>query len=503
MVVAVIAAPDTPAHRPATGVAEPRVAASWLTRHYGRLRVAVLLLAAFNLTYRLGVESVAEWDESLYATSAWEMLAHGDPIAVTFRGALDYYNTKPPLAVWIIAAAFSVFGVNLLALRLASAAFAWLTVWVLQRWACRTFGPIAAIVSSLTLATSFPFLHLHAGRSGNPDALLTLLILLVLVVLWYAPTRPMLRIWLGPLLAGVFLLKGPAVLLPLALVVGVELVSWSRAQLAWGAVRWAAILFVALVGPWVMLRYRLDGWAFFERMIGYDLVARSVAPLEGHDGNLLYYLDVLVKHQYDWLVGAALLAAIAGRARLARLWRELPSRARHRGAVVLAGWAVATLVVPSLVQTRLQWYLNPFYPLFALGVGWLVAEIVGSGGRARWSGRAVAAVLTLAVVVAEARTLWRLHTVTNFERSVQGVVLEYLRHDSSRRVFRDRLQRAEAFVVEAIGHSRFAVLSDTGALPTDAAPGDLVVVSLDRRPPPGVDRVDAVDGHGIYQVRPR
>jgi hypothetical protein len=39
---------------------------------------AVLALAAFNLTFRLGSEIVTEWDESLYAITASEMVARGD-----------------------------------------------------------------------------------------------------------------------------------------------------------------------------------------------------------------------------------------------------------------------------------------------------------------------------------------------------------------------------------------------------------------------------------------
>jgi 4-amino-4-deoxy-L-arabinose transferase-like glycosyltransferase len=176
------------------------------------------LLAAFNLTYRLGLESVEEWDESLYATTAWEMLQSGDLIGTTFGGELDYYNSKPPLNVWLIAAMFATFGVNLVSVRIVSATAAWLTVLVLQVWTRRIFGPTVSLLSSLVLATTFGFLHLHAGRSGNPDALLTLLILLIVVALWASQQRPWHLAWLGPLLAGAFLLKGMAVSMPLLVV---------------------------------------------------------------------------------------------------------------------------------------------------------------------------------------------------------------------------------------------------------------------------------------------
>src|SRR5712671_1771091 len=99
-------------------------------RHFTTLAVLVLALAAFNLTFRLGREVVTEWDESLYAISASEMVTSGHWIGVTYFGELDYYNSKPPLNVWLIALAFKAFGTNLWSLRLASAGCAWLTVLV-------------------------------------------------------------------------------------------------------------------------------------------------------------------------------------------------------------------------------------------------------------------------------------------------------------------------------------------------------------------------------------
>ena len=33
-----------------------------------------------------------------------------------------------------------------------------------------------------------------------------------------------------------------------------------------------------------------------------------------------------------------------------------------------------TVLIPTLMQTKLAWYLNPFYPLFALLVGRTFAQ---------------------------------------------------------------------------------------------------------------------------------
>ena len=61
------------------------------------LGTAVLALAAVNLGLRLDREMVDVWDESLYATTALEMQRSGNWLVTTFQGAIDHYNSKPPL----------------------------------------------------------------------------------------------------------------------------------------------------------------------------------------------------------------------------------------------------------------------------------------------------------------------------------------------------------------------------------------------------------------------
>ena len=103
-------------------------------RRYAWWASAILLLAAFNLAFRLDREMVDVWDESLFATSALEMLEHRRWAVTTFQGATDYYNSKPPLNVWLIVASFQAFGVGLVALRLPAVICAWLTVAATQWW---------------------------------------------------------------------------------------------------------------------------------------------------------------------------------------------------------------------------------------------------------------------------------------------------------------------------------------------------------------------------------
>ena len=367
-------------------------------RRYRWIAAAILLLAAFNLTFRLGREVVTDWDEALYAITASEMFRSGHWIGTTFFGSLDYYNTKPPLNFWLIAIAFKAFGPSLVALRLASVVSAWLTVFFLQRWSREVFGPAVALGASLVLATTFGFIQLHSGRSANTDAHFTLFVLLTVILLWAARANSWRRLWLGPILAGVFLLRGMAVLMPLAIVCLESL--WAlrrRERRPWGPPLVALLLFVVPVGAWMTARWQLDRWEFLTRVVTYDFVARSVSVIEGHPGSPLYYLNILQKLHLDWLF----LAVVAYVLRPVR-WSHLRMRFEHssdrRSLVVLvAAWMAATLLIPTMMRTKLPWYLNAFYPIFALGVAALVMRAATVVAGRRRVVLAVAAVVALGV----------------------------------------------------------------------------------------------------------
>ena len=372
------------------------------------LTAGVLLLALFNVSFRLNRETVQEWDEALYATSAWEMVQSGQWIAHTFRGEIDYYNTKPPLNFWLIALSFKAFGVGLVSLRLASAIATWCTVAVLLWWTRRCLGVPVSLFAGLVLSTMFAFFYVHAGRTANTDAIFTLLILLTVVTLWEAREARWRLLWLGPIMAAVFLLRGMAIIMPLA--IALVYLAWSR---QWRRDRLvpalcAAALCLLPIGAWVAARYQVDGWTFLGRLFWYDFVARSTTNIEDHPGSVFYYLDVLQRHHYDWLVagGLAWLLFPVARDRFSALNRSL--RSGGGPVCLLASWGIVAFVIPTVMTTKLAWYLHPFYPLFAVMVGsilanaWAASRVPGVSRRRR---AGLVAVVVLAAGVAESRLI--------------------------------------------------------------------------------------------------
>jgi 4-amino-4-deoxy-L-arabinose transferase-like glycosyltransferase len=471
-------------------------------RHFAALSTAVLALAAFNLTFRLGAELITEWEEAVYAQTAWEMLKSGNWVATTFYGVVDYYNVKPPLQSWLLAVSFKTFGISLLSLRLVSVACAWLTVLALMLWTRRAVGAAVALGAGIVLSTTFAFLHVHSARSGNADALLTLLILLVVVTLWAARNRPGRLMWLGPLLAAVFLLKGLAVLLPLAIVGTVLCFSGRHDLRRWLALAAALAAASVPVMAWAVARWRFDEWKFLGRVLSFDFVARSVQPLDEHGGTPLYYVNILQKHHYEWLLAGAVAWLMLPRPRAILRRLVEACRSTDTTAAIVLVWAIVTLIIPTLMATKLPWYLNPFYPVFALGTSWLIVRGLSLPRPEPNASRRVmlGALIGLTLLVAEGKFIWYSYQYRDLATSSQGLLVASRDDIAGREVFQQAWTRADRFMVEAIIGAHTRTTASAWDFVNDGCPGN-ILLSPEPIDSPGLELVRSDDRHWLYRRR--
>jgi hypothetical protein len=131
--------------------------------------------------------------------------------------------------------------------------------------------------------------------------------------------------------------------------------------------------------------------------------------------------------------------------------------------------------VPTLMQTKLPWYLNPFYPMFALGVGWLLGRVSHTASipdrsgstcstvQRRWALSPVqrrstmAAVVVGALGVAEGKLIWHSFNQRALEGSAQELLMQSADHLRGQVVHRGAWTRAETFVVRGIVEGEVAV----------------------------------------------
>jgi 4-amino-4-deoxy-L-arabinose transferase-like glycosyltransferase len=467
-----------------------------------RFAAAVLLLAALNLTVRLDREMVQPWDEALYAANALDMYTHGFSAATTSGGQLDYYHTKPPLNAWLIASAFRVWGVDLLPLRLPSVISAWLTVLVVLLWSRQVFGSRVSLLAGLVLSTTYGFLYVHSGRTADAEAPLTLLVTLAAMAAWHSRTNPWSAAWLGPLTAGVVLLKGPAALGFIAPIVAVGLWRLDRSA-RWRPMMVAVASAATIVGAWAALRWQVDGAAFLALLFTKDVLARAVSPLEGHSGSPLFYVQVLFRHQYDWLVAVALAVAVGrpswrgGRER----WQRATPAERHAAAIV-AGWFVATVVVPTVIVTKTAWYLNPFYPLFAVIVAVVLdASLAAVPNQRPLARRLLAVVIVATVAGAEARLAWRSVVKLDLSRSAQELLLRHADRFGHRTVFAPHCPAPETMLARA-ANAECVVADGLSAAFASASAGDFWLGPVEEPLPPGARRIDSNAAATLVRLAP-
>ena len=396
-----------------------------------------------------------------------------------------------------------MFGPSLLSLRLWSIGAAWLTIAVFQRWVRQTRGAAVALASSLVLTTTFGFIYDHAGRSGNTDALFTLLVLLTVITLWSSQERDWRLAWLGPIAAAVFLLRGMAVLMPLMIVVAAE---WWRVKQGrsrrWIPIAVALALFAVPVTAWLAARWRLDEWRFISRIFTYDFAARALTVIEDHPGTPFYYLNILQRNQFDWVV-AGLVAWFVCAVPARRILRTLAFwRADDPSRMLSGAWALIAILVPTLMRTKLSWYLVPFYPPFALAVGWVSVRAIAALGRYPFQRRltALIVVLAMAFIAAESRLVWYSFHRRSISTSSQGVLLAERQILGGQTVFGDHWTHSESFVLKGIIGAEPRETESVDAFLRDSAVGDYLFVSREIRQP-GLLLVRTNGRHHLFQRR--
>ena len=391
-----------------------------------------------------------------------------------FLGRIDYYNAKPPLNVWLIALSFKTLGISALSLRLVSVTAAGLTVLVLVRWMQAIAGPAVALVSGLVLATSFGFIDVHSARTANTDALYTLLILLTAVVLYRSVERRWDRLWLGPLLAAVFLLRGPAVLMPMAIILLFELWNY-RARGRWIPLGWAAIIFAIPSGLWMFARWRVDQWSSSSSS-GASISWRAHSVSSRITWARPSTISTCWKsHQYEWLIaGAVALMLFPPSRQQWTAWLALPG-AHAAGKAVLACWGIVALIVPTLMQTKAACTR----PLLS-GIRGRTCDCAvprrgnGAGQQTAWAGDRAASgdrhrrghCRGEAAVPSQRR---------DADRSLQGFLQSEAAVLAGHTVFRSRWNHAERFVVTRLIGANIERLHREESFVDESDPGDFLV----------------------------
>ena len=354
----------------------------------------------------LGRLPLLEPDEGRNAEVAREMLATGDLITPHFN-TLTYLD-KPVAYFWLVAASFSLVGVNEWAARLPSALMGlgtMLLCWFLAR---RMFDGAVGLRAGLIFATS-PFVIVYA-RLVIFDMTLGFLVSVAMVSYWLAVTsdfkRPLLEVLFFAALGVAAIVKGPVgFLLPLLSIFLFHIVIGRFGELK--RLRWGvgALVFLAVALPWLLAvssrHPDFPRYAFWE-----ESLKRFAAGTTRREGSIFYYLPVYLGGFFPW----SLFLFLAGVFHL-KSWRLLRDES-HRATAFLISWVAVIFIFFSISQSKLPGYFLPaIFPLSVLTAG-IWREFEGTGQeRPRWLRAGFMTLAGLGVIIAAAPQIFRLQAV--------------------------------------------------------------------------------------------
>jgi 4-amino-4-deoxy-L-arabinose transferase-like glycosyltransferase len=360
--------------------------------------VGVSLLAAALYLVNLTVSGFAN---TYYSAAA---LAASKSWSAWFFGSFDAANfitiDKPPLATMLMGLSVRLFGLNSWSILLPEALAGVATVALLFVIVRRSFGPVAAVIAALVMALTPAAVLMF--RYNNPDALLTLLLVLAAWAFLRALESGSTR-WV--VAAAVFVglafntkyLQAYLVLPAFAITYALAAPGSVRRRLAGLVVAAATVLLSS--GWWVLAvellpasaRPYIGGSATnsaLQLLLGYDGLGRIFGAGGGAGGGpggggggfsgaagLLRLFNAQLGGQVSWLIPFSFAGLAAG------LWqrRRTPRMDRARAGYVMWGlW----LVVHALVFSFMSGIIHSYY---AVAMAPAIGALVGAGAVDLWA----------------------------------------------------------------------------------------------------------------------
>lgn len=327
-----------------------------LLKSIDKLLLLLLLFCGLILILNLGERDVERWDE--YTNI--QVVQESSGIYLSFQS--EKFFEKPPIWYWLTRFLTNVLGDEIWVYRLPSAlsgsAIVALIYQFLKTRTNKTSAFIAAISFPLIphniLVNPSDYFSTHTYKSADLDGLQILLIFLSFVLL-----QTKRKYWiLSCILLGLgFLVKGPLVMIFLAInsLFFVSSRKFSRKELI--KLFLGLIAFGIIVLPWHLFMFMNHGSEFTDVYLNYHIIERMNEGIEGHGHPIWYILKVF----FDFRVNPFWPLII-----LALLNKKIYSVNYLRFSILAI---IVVLIIFTIVETKLAWYMLPVYPFMCLILG--------------------------------------------------------------------------------------------------------------------------------------
>ncbi len=332
----------------------------WVSAHADAICVLAILVFSTIFFVNLGSGPLWAADEKTYSQWAFHMVKTGDYLTPWAYGGI-FWIGKPPFIIWLMSLAYQVFGANNFASRLWSPVFGTLSLVLVFYLGKNLYNLYVGFLSALVLGT-FTTFYVFA-RHAMTDVPFVFFILASIYFLLLSEKRESANRYaaLGGLFFGLAFMTKQIVALLIPLIVfsyfaigrGIRFLFTKRFALFWG-------VGILVFSPWVIYMSISFGLEFWQWFFVNDAIVRTVSPIEGHVGGYLYYFGYLVNNEnLFWVI---LLPFAAGLCAFNSVIKRLKED------ILILAWMSIVLVVFTFAQTKLEWYILPAFPAFAIAI---------------------------------------------------------------------------------------------------------------------------------------
>lgn len=356
-------------NKPIKAVASSDKKSSWFSIHTDALCILGILVFSTIFYINLGRGVLWVSDEQTYSQWAYHMFKSGDYLTPWGYGVAALWTGKPQLVIWLMSLSYQFLGVTDFSSRVWSTIFAVSSLIVFYFLGKKLYNSAVGFMSAVILGT-FTTFYIFA-RHAMTDIPLVFFMLgsIYFMVLSDKKANSNRYAALGGLFFGLALLAKQidALLIPIILLVYFVATKKSVRFLFKKNVAFFVGAGLLIFVPWLVWMNSSFGYNFWHWYFIYDDLTRSVSSIEGHVGNYLYYFTYLANRE-NWIWVTLLPFAVG-------LCVFNAAVKRSKADTLILTWVAIVLLVFTLAQTKMFYYILPVYPAFALTIGSFLYQV--------------------------------------------------------------------------------------------------------------------------------
>ncbi len=341
---------------------------SWLSSHAEALCLLGILIFSASYFINLGGNFLWAADEQTYSQMAVHMVKTGDYLTPTAFGEIAIWAGKPPLLMWLTSLSYQVFGITNFASRFCVPIFGTLALVTVFYLGKKLYNTSVGFLSAIVLGTFTTFSTFATHAMTDVPLIFFILTSLYFMLSSEDKRNTNLYAALSGLCFGLALMTKQTEALLIPVIVITYLILTNRNIRFLITKTFALFLGVALLvfAPWLIYMSFHFGTSFLDSYFLYSTYARAISPVEGHVGSYLYYFNYLVTSEnLLWIVFLPFAVGLSAYLAIKR----------SKGGILVITWIVIVLLVFTVAQTKIYYYILPAFPAFAIAISALICQV--------------------------------------------------------------------------------------------------------------------------------